>query len=431
MLVIFIICRPQVRRNSVDIYLLGLGLSDFGRLVTSLVYDISYLNKLPWPGATCPSMLWLRIWLGCTSSWIIVVFTVERLFVTYYPMKKPSCTRRKAMVITATVFLIFFLMNLYIFKYQDNSMNIMRCMGKNPHFKKALLAFEMAAYSIFPGTLISMTNFSICAVLYNRHNVSILEYARRNFRSADSHKMFSLLVINGVTFIVLTLPDTLLNLYRRSRPESIIADHSLENNLAALFFLMTNLNHGINPLIYTLVGARYREVLLNMLYCKWKRVAHGTIAGASGFRSGGRSISSKHACSLTGHRKLGTPGALGFIGTSEQCSRSGALASISEDIRSFDDDFRSTSDIRRKSPFARRKASLVGPAVSLILAGGSDDEGESSDEDIQPTMKISTLPYLRPPPIPPRSVPIYSKSSLPKVHQINQPIQQSSFHMLL
>ena len=102
---ILIFLLPRYRRQSCHFYLLSLALSDLCFLIIHLLEDTfrnhnqlyqSHINFLDRSSTIiCIIVQYARNTARSLSSWIIVAFTIERLFVVFHPLKRAVICRRK------------------------------------------------------------------------------------------------------------------------------------------------------------------------------------------------------------------------------------------------------------------------------------------------------------------------------------------------
>ncbi|CAF1125401.1 unnamed protein product [Didymodactylos carnosus] len=104
-LAILIFYSPNFRKQSSHLYLLALAISDLCFLIINLFEDafrnhnylynsnVDFLDRST--TFICILVQYIRNISRLTSSWIVVLFTIERLIVVFYPLKRQLICRRK------------------------------------------------------------------------------------------------------------------------------------------------------------------------------------------------------------------------------------------------------------------------------------------------------------------------------------------------
>lgn len=185
---ILIFLSPRYRRQSSHFYLLSLALSDLCFLIINLIEDtfrnhnqlyqsrINVLDRSPL--LVCISVQYARNVTRLLSSWIIVSFTIERLLVVFYPLKRAIICRRKiARFVVSILFVLSLLSNINVpFHYA-----IIR-LSNNPHgeqticdilppYRQIYMRFAIGAMiSVYlvPMCIIGFVNMLICCKLWRK-----------------------------------------------------------------------------------------------------------------------------------------------------------------------------------------------------------------------------------------------------------------------
>jgi hypothetical protein len=143
-LTIFVYSQNRFRRNSSNIYFLCLALNDsayliihpFKDTIRSFIKDdkfqnfIQMLNLIDRFEMTCRLINYLRNVLRFTSAYIVVVFTLQRLFIVYSPMSNKFKSKKSAWKTVALIYFISLLSNsytLFIFDLQIKTNNKTSC----------------------------------------------------------------------------------------------------------------------------------------------------------------------------------------------------------------------------------------------------------------------------------------------------------------
>jgi hypothetical protein len=185
---ILIFLSPRYRRQSSHFYLLSLALSDLCFLIINLFEDTfrnhnelyqSRINILDRSSPIiCILVQYARNTTRLLSSWIIVSFTIERLLVVFYPLKRFIICRRK---IARYVVLILFIMSLLIninvpFHYgiinvSNNIANDDTICDILPKYRSIYMRFAistMITVYLLPMCIIGIVNMLICCKLWRK-----------------------------------------------------------------------------------------------------------------------------------------------------------------------------------------------------------------------------------------------------------------------
>ena len=229
-----------------------------------------------------------RIWGDCKlykflfffcehySSALLVIMSIEKFFALYFPLKTRSVctvgTARWVSGITSLIFIIFNAQSLFIYEAQTDSYGYDRCLYVRVSVTYRLVFFRLnsALYSFGPFILMIIFNSAI-----------IYKFLKTKFRNryADSQstsqalvksatKGTAMLLTVSFTFIILTAPISIgLAIGQRVHPI-----------LHTVTSLLGYLNHGINGVLYCIIGSRFRNELTKMLCCNGK-MTNSTTSG--------------------------------------------------------------------------------------------------------------------------------------------------------
>lgn len=185
---ILIFLSPRYRRQSSHFYLLSLALSDLCFLIINLIEDtfrnhnalynsrINILDRSP--NIICIFVQYARNGTRLLSSWIIVSFTIERLLVVFYPLKRAIICRRKiARFVVFFLFVLSLLSNINVpFHYGiitlTNSINHEETIcDVLPQYRGIYMSFaigSMISVYLVPMCIIGVVNMLICCKLWRK-----------------------------------------------------------------------------------------------------------------------------------------------------------------------------------------------------------------------------------------------------------------------
>ena len=199
---ILIFLSPRYRRQSSHFYLLSLALSDLCFLIINLIEDTfrnhnalyhSRINILDRSSSMiCISVQYARNTTRLLSSWIVVSFTIERLIVVFYPLKRAIICRRKiARFVVLILFMISLLSNINVpFHYgiirsQNNRNQDQTICDILPEYRSIYMRFaiiEMIKVYLVPMCVIGLVNSLICCKLWRKSFLTEKEDERQSFR---------------------------------------------------------------------------------------------------------------------------------------------------------------------------------------------------------------------------------------------------------
>ncbi|UJR29960.1 hypothetical protein I4U23_017507 [Adineta vaga] len=185
---ILIFLSPRYRRQSSHFYLLSLALSDLCFLIINLIEDTfrnhnelyhSRINILDRSSTIiCILVQYARNTTRLLSSWIIVAFTIERLLVVFYPLKRAIICRRKiARCVVLLLFLACILINFNvplhygIIKASDLPDEKETICDIIPILRSIYMRFaigSMIAVYLVPMCIITIINMLICCKLWSK-----------------------------------------------------------------------------------------------------------------------------------------------------------------------------------------------------------------------------------------------------------------------
>ena len=237
--------------------------SDVPRRIVEEATDLQ-IDIFVWTGCGFGYFL---LYFGSTySSVLLVTISLEKFFALYFPLKtKTVCTvsmARRVSFITGIIFIGFNLQFFFITKMFGDSFGEYCYYGNVPEqYRNILFSIVVATlYSYGPFSIMTFTNF---AIIYKF--VSVKWRNRQGNTDSTSQALSksatrgtAMLLIISFTFIILTSPI-------------LVANAAWPNSIPILIFksfiAIQYLNHGINGILYCIVGSRFRNELKNLFTC--------------------------------------------------------------------------------------------------------------------------------------------------------------------
>ena len=222
------------------------------------------------------------LWTGCGfgyflmtfgsnySSFLLVIISLEKFFALYFPLQtKTVCTvsmARKVSLVTGITFIGFDLQYFFITKKFEDTFGDY-CYYGNVSWKYLSILFSIVdatLYSYLPFSIMLFTNF---AIIYKFVHV---KWRNRRGNTESTSQALSksatrgtaMLLTVSFAFIILTSPIMVANAVW---PNSTIPILIFKSLMAIQY-----LNHGINGILYCIVGSRFRNELKNLFSCDKK-----------------------------------------------------------------------------------------------------------------------------------------------------------------
>ena len=242
--------------------------SDVPRRIVEEATDIK-LDIFVWTGCGFGYFL---LYFGSTySSVILVIISLEKFFALYFPLKtKTVCTvsmARRVSLVTGIIFIGFNLQFFFISKKFGDSF------GEYCYYGNVLDKYLNILFSIVIATLYSYLPFSIMAFtnLAIIYKFVTVKWRNRQGNTDSTSQALSksatrgtaMLLIISFTFIILTSPILVAN---------AVWPNSIPIFIFKSFTAIQYLNHGINGILYCIVGSRFRNELKNLFTCGKRNV---------------------------------------------------------------------------------------------------------------------------------------------------------------
>ena len=239
--------------------------SDIPRRIVEEATDLK-LDIFVWTGCGFGYFL---LYFGSTySSVLLVIILFEKFFALYFPLKtKTLCTvsmARKVSLVTAIIFIGFNLQYFFITKKLGDSVGEYCYYGNAPEKYLNILFSTVfpTLYSYLPFSIMACTNI---AIIYKF--VSVKWRNRQGNTDSTSQAVSksatrgtAMLLTISLAFIILTSPIMVANAVWPNSTVPILIFKSL--------MAIQYLNHGINGILYCIVGSRFRNELKNLFICK-------------------------------------------------------------------------------------------------------------------------------------------------------------------
>ena len=235
----------------------------------NIVEEVTYytMDTFVWTGC---GFAYFLMYFGFTfSSALLVILSVEKFIALYFPLQTKSvCTvsmARRLSLITAVIYIglnsQFFLIGKKI-----NESGKTYCFYGNVSWDYLIILFSAvlsSLYSYIPFIIMILANFAIIykfmAAKFRQDGGRTQSTSQALSKSASTGTAMLLTV--SFTFIILTAPTAAANAFwTEGIPEVYYMS----------FGALQNLNHGINGILYCVVGSRFRNELRKLFKCGTK-----------------------------------------------------------------------------------------------------------------------------------------------------------------
>ena len=209
----------------------------------------------------CKPLFYFEFFFQHTSSWLLVIMTVERCIVIWFPLKaKEISNLKKAKRVTAglmTFFLLYEIQWIFVIEISPHGpCNLAAYLPK--WYTDSLEGIDATVYCFAPFTIMILSNSLICLKLRKGENDKHLSPYEQMAKQQSQRITLMLMLVSSV-FCALIAPVSFhYILHKTSRP-CLTYDYLI--NLDCL-------NHAVNFVLYVLSGKKFRTELLNKLRCK-------------------------------------------------------------------------------------------------------------------------------------------------------------------
>ena len=217
-------------------------------------------------------------WTGITSSWLLVLISLERFIAVFYPLKvRLYCTMKRMYVSVFVLTIIAFVVSIpFFFTCSIKVTNIMHtCSIKlhGPSYDFIILFVLGCFYSFFPFCIVTAVNVSII-IKMRRQRAFLMTLQRQNIRQpsfSQNTSLVTMMVAVCLVFAITSFPASviLMTTYgcRFFKGEFCI---SLDGWLFSMSLVLDEINHSVNFFLYCISGSVFRNAFCNIFRCKGK-----------------------------------------------------------------------------------------------------------------------------------------------------------------
>ena len=271
---ILVLTRPTVSKTSVSWYLLMLAVTDTLVLVLDFVNnyfkEVLKIKTIGMNTTVCVLYRYAFNVLFTTSSWLVVIVTLERMLAVCLPMKvMVIASRTKARFISLGIFLfiaIYNCFNLWVWEAKDQDCDW--ASGWETFHSNAYMLMTGFLYSYIPTLSIFMFNIIIIYKIKGAAKTRAkLQNEAGGNTSTESRKITMTVLAVSFAFLILTVPLSVYYIIQYSMGQFI--EMTPEMALGEILMLLLGLlNHGINFWLYVFTSASFRKALVSLMRCK-------------------------------------------------------------------------------------------------------------------------------------------------------------------
>ncbi|KAL3317291.1 hypothetical protein Ciccas_004061 [Cichlidogyrus casuarinus] len=222
----------------------------------------------------CQGRLFMNFYSRLQSVLILCAFSLERLFVIYFPLRKSLISIRSTIVVLIVTTIIAVACSVHIpFSFESKSIPINLGGIKydytickiNPKFLVAN-NLDIFMHQLVPIIVLISTTILISRKLKTRAKATSVE------QSDKDDILLNRLLLKSTIFLVTSLPLVILNLIRNFKTLNCTLEARLPpySNLLALFLNLFNTNFAVKFLIYVMTDKTFYKQAVALLRCDYK-----------------------------------------------------------------------------------------------------------------------------------------------------------------
>ena len=192
------------------------------------------------------------------------MMSVEKCIVVYFPLKtKNICTVKTAKwacLITALAFAAFNVQHFFITEARLTDAGTLWCFNvrASPEYMSIFYQTDSVFYSFAPFAIMGLTNIAIIyKFIQAKMAMKSGTESTNQALSKTAMRGTAILITVSLTFIILTGPVSI----------HYALTTNIDGAVVIFYYLCSSLNHGINGLMYCIVGTKFRQELFDFICC--------------------------------------------------------------------------------------------------------------------------------------------------------------------
>ncbi|KAK2159470.1 hypothetical protein LSH36_152g01027 [Paralvinella palmiformis] len=287
-LTIIVMRSATFRRLPVSKLLMAMSLSDVVLnlmlpLNKSFVHHMIGIDVRALSSGGCKLFFWINRLAKTTSSWLIVLITVERFIAVWLPMRAKFINTDRnvcvALILLYGMLAVFF---GYWCSWADRVIDNICIMNSRPpgfeHLSEIFLLGGLLLYSFIPSIILLIFNGLIIYKLATRRkriapesnttnstSISAQPRSVRNTHTAPNSKTSVMLISVAMSFVVLVTPNAVANIVSFIRKETMLeTTDPVTASLREAAQILEQLSHSVNFILYVLCNKRFRDGVITM-----------------------------------------------------------------------------------------------------------------------------------------------------------------------
>ena len=275
-LTLLVVTRPRSRRQSTSLYLTVLAVCDIFVLVLDFInnYPKGFdVNLIAQSHTVCVLYRWLFSVCFMYSAWVVVLLTVERALIVWFPLHAKTKFTRAVIkrVLGGVLFVsgVYNVYNLFAWRGADDECDFAD--GWEDFHANQNMFVTFAAYSYVPSAILIVAN---CLIIYRLRQMSKMRSDMQEGVSQskapgtdDMTKITITVLAISFSFLIFTVPVSIYYIIQYSTEQHI--DMTLIMALLEVIFLLLVLtNHSVNFGLYILTSKSFRQDFLTLLPCQ-------------------------------------------------------------------------------------------------------------------------------------------------------------------
>lgn len=283
---IVILLRKNLRRHTTVVYLVALSLNDLIVLYTGLMrqwikitfdVDVRLLSEF-----SCKFHMWMVYVSLDTSAWILVIVTLERVALVWFPhSSKSRCKKQMAGIILGVLLGTVMLVNAHLMygigdvtMTESNRTTSEQCYYENDEYKQFYVDIwpwiDLAKFNAVPFAIILIGSICIITNVIKRRRKLNVSVAPQGIQQKDKqvNSMTITLIVLNTAFLISTTPISIyLAFYNKWSKNASNHDVARLVLLWAVVNLLMYSNNTVNFLLYCVSGSNFRREIR----CLFKR----------------------------------------------------------------------------------------------------------------------------------------------------------------
>jgi hypothetical protein len=275
---IVILLRKNLRRHTTVVYLVALSFNDLLVLYTGLMrqwikitfeVDVRLLSEF-----SCKFHMWMVYVSLDTSAWILVIVTLERVALVWFPhSSKSRCNKHMAGVILGCLLGTVMLVNAHLMygigdvtTTEGNQTTSEQCYYENNEYKQFYIDIwpwiDLAKFNAIPFAIILIGSICIVTNFINRQRKLNARVAPQGIQQKGKqvNSMTVTLIALNTAFLISTTPISIyLAFYNKWSKNASDHDSARLVLIWAIVNLLMYTNNTINFLLYCVSGSNFRK----------------------------------------------------------------------------------------------------------------------------------------------------------------------------